>query len=162
MLESAEALKQNYRSLTDDELLGIATSSELTDVATSMLRLELARRNLSERDIASYREVQDAGRRADREIAAQRTMRSKVRLKLHAYLLAATSTLVLLFGLGLFVKGDRDQGTSLIFAAAALVATSLVWLGLKWKFYDVMEQRLRRAIASVEARAVEANRHGTE
>jgi len=46
--QNADGLMRPYRSLTDDELLGIAATGELTDIADKTLRAELARRQLGD------------------------------------------------------------------------------------------------------------------
>jgi len=46
--QNADGLMRHYRSPTDDELLGIAATGELTDIADKTLRAELARRQLGD------------------------------------------------------------------------------------------------------------------
>jgi len=46
--QNADGLMRPYRSLTDDELLGIAATGELADIADKTSRAELARRQLGD------------------------------------------------------------------------------------------------------------------
>ena len=146
MLDSTEALTEHYRALTDDELLGIAASYELTDVASHILQSELARRNLGKRDIADYGEVLAAGRRADQEISMQRTARAKGHLMFQAYLLVIASILLLLLGLAEALRRDSNQGVGVMMFASVTLVMGLAWLGLKLKFYEVLQRRLSRAV----------------
>ncbi len=138
MAQSADDLKRHYRSLTDNELLGIAAAGELTRVADTALRGELAYRRLGDSDIANYGKVLAAAKAADPEMTAERSPRMLERLKLYACIVAIVSTLVFVYGLGRFLGGHKDNGTAMMILAFILSAAGGTKLWLERKFWSLL------------------------
>lgn len=145
MVQSADDLTRHYRSLTDDELLGIAATGELTDVADMTLRVELARRQLGDSDIASYRDVLVAAKAAESERTIEQSSRRLQRLKLYAYILAIASALTFVFGFGWYLGGDRSSGTATMISAAILAAAGGARLWVESRFWRMLLHGSQRA-----------------
>lgn len=143
-MQSADDLTRHYRSLTDDELLGIAAKGELTDVADMTLRAELARRQLGDSDIADYGDVLVAAKAAESERTVEQLSRTLRRLKLYAYILASVSALIFVYGFGRYLGGDKSNGTATMILAAILAAAGEAKLWVESRFWGMLLRRSQR------------------
>lgn len=74
----------------------------------------------------------------------------KERLKLHAFVVAATTMILFVVGAGMFLRGDQSDGGAMMAVAIAWAAVGAVWLWLKWAFYCFLQRRLERAAVTVK------------
>jgi hypothetical protein len=144
MAQSADDLARHYRSLTDDEVLGIAATGELTDVADTALRAELARRQLGDSDIAGYGDVLVAAKAAESERTIEQSSRMLQRLKLYAYVLAIVSALIFVFGFGRYLDGDKSNGTTTMILAVILAVAGETKLWVESRFWGMLLRRSQR------------------
>lgn len=119
--------RAHYAALSDDELAGIALTSQLTEVAQECLDAELARRGIA--DLSPFRRERDKtieGLEAKRDVRVQVATRTAVWSRRVSYTISAW---IFLYGAYLLVGRGSDEG--FLFMLLGLFLLPVSWALIK-------------------------------